>query len=219
MSNREFQFDELSHTYRVGGVIVPGVTRVIDHAGLTDYDNVRADILDRRSALGRVVHRCIHFWNQNDLDWATVDERAKGYVESAIMLADDLKLQPRQVECQCVAELNGMLYGMQVDWEGFVGPDEALIDYKITRQAQPHHAIQLAGYALGLPHEKLTSSWARFLARKRFIAKLHEQGKRARLIPYESKNDAKVYESALVTTHWKLLMGKKIEPIELEEAA
>jgi hypothetical protein len=215
----EFQFDEKSHTYRVKGVIVPGVTRVIDHAGLTDYDNVRADILERKSALGKVVHRCIHFWNQRDLDWSTVDERAKGYVESCIQLSDDLKLVPRKVECQCIAELNGMLYGMQVDWEGLVGPDEALIDYKITCQAQPHHAIQLAGYALGLPHEKLTSPAARFLARKRFTAKLHEGGKRARLIPYESKNDAKVFESALMISHWKLLMGKKIEPIELEEAA
>ena len=219
MSSPSFQFEERSHTYRVGGIIVPGVTRVLDHAGVTGYENVKADILERRSKLGKAVHRCIHFWNQGDLDWTTVDERAKGYVESAVMLSETLKLKPVLVEFQCVAEVNGMRFGMQIDWNGLVGPDDTIIDYKITRSAEPHHALQLAGYAMGLPHPTIISPYARFIARQRYTAKLNEFGKMPRLIHHEKKNDAKVFEAALVVSHWKLSVGKKIEPIEIEEAA
>lgn len=219
MPSPHFQFDDKSHVYRVAGVVVPGVTRILDHAGATSYENVRADILERRSKLGQAVHRCIHYWNQSDLDWTTVDERARGYVESAVLLADTLKLKPLLVEFQCVAELNGLQYGMQIDWNGFFGADDTILDYKITRNAEPHHALQLAGYALGLPHKTITSPIARFLSRRRVTAKLDERGKMPRLYFHEKKGDARVFECALVMSHWKSSVGKKIEPIEFEEAA
>jgi hypothetical protein len=212
-----FIFDSATHTYRQAGIVLPGVTRVIDHAGLTSFENVRDDILERRGRLGTIVHRSCHFFDQNDLDWQTVASEAKGYVESWAILCEDLHVKWRMIEHQCVAEIDGMKFGMQIDREGPIGGEESIVDIKISRQAEPWHGVQLAGYAIGLPHELLQTPMARFSRRRRYIAKLNEQGKKARLIPYESRRDFDVFRSALVISHAKLLWGKRISV--LEEAA
>jgi len=214
-----FQFDESLHVYKVDGMVVPGVTRVIDHAGLTSFENVREDILERRSKLGTIVHACTHFFDEGDLDWMTVAEEAKGYVDSWANLVTELGLKWQRIEFQCVGEIDGMKVGMRPDREGFIFGRLSIVDLKISRQAEPWHAIQTALYALGLPHPMLTTPMARFMARDRYIAKLDEHGKKAKLIPYRARNDADVGRSALAISHWKLSHGKKIEPLELEVAA
>lgn len=212
-----FRFDEKTHTYSRGGIIVPGCTRILDHAGLSNYDMVRADILERRCALGKAVHSACHFLDEKDLDWTTVIDAARGYVESWAILCEDIRFVPRMIEHQCVAEVDGMPYGMRIDREGLINDEEAVVEIKITRQVHSSHGIQLAGYALGLPHEKWTTPMARFLARKRFVAKLNEHGKKARLVPFERVTDAGVFAAGLVISHWKTFNGYKIS--ELEEAA
>jgi hypothetical protein len=212
-----FQFDEATHTYRQGGIVIPGVTRVIDHAGLTSFENVRDDILERRGRLGTIVHRSCHFLDQNDLDWRTVSDEARGYVESWGILCEDLHVKWRLIEYQCIAEIDGMKFGMQIDREGPIGGEDSIIDIKISRQAEPWHGVQLAGYAIGLPHGLISTALGRFFRRKRYIAKLNEQGKKARLIPYEARMDLDVFRAALLISHAKLRWGKKISV--LEEAA
>lgn len=215
----DFQFHEESHTYSRGGLTIPGCTRVIDHAGLSSLDDVRKDILERRSHLGRVVHKCAHFLDENDLDWKTVDDSAKGYLESWGLLVEDLHIKWRQIEFQCIAKVDGLEFGMQIDREGLIYGCESIVDMKISRTVEAWHGVQLAGYAMGLPHDLVQTATARFLRRKRYVAKLHEGGKKAKLIPFDSKSDYDVFKSALVVSHWKLLTGKKIKPLELEKAA
>src|SRR6202022_1347580 len=132
-----FQFDESAHVYRVDGMVIPGVTRVIDHAGLTSFENVRADILERRSKLGQIVHACTHFFDEGDLDWTTVAEEAKGYVDSWANLVTELSLKWQRIEYQCVAEVDGMKVGMRPDREGFVFGRLSVVDLKISRAAEP----------------------------------------------------------------------------------
>jgi CRISPR/Cas system-associated exonuclease Cas4 (RecB family) len=208
-----------THTYSRNGVEIPGCTRTIDHAGLSSLDDVRKDILERRSNLGKHVHRCCHFFDEGDLNWETVHETAKGYVDSWAALCSDLKIGWRQIEFQCIAKVDFLEFGMQIDREGLVYGEEAIVDIKISRSIEQWHGVQLAGYAMGLPHAALQTPSARFMRRKRYVAKLNENGKKARLIPFEQKNDYDVFKSALVISHWKLSTGKKIKPLELEEAA
>jgi hypothetical protein len=215
---QNFTFDAASHTYRQAGIVLPGVTRVIDHAGLTNFENVRDDILERRGRLGTIVHRSCHYLDQLDLNWETVAEEAKGYVDSWANLCADLKMPKwRQIEFQCIGEIDGMKFGMQIDREGLIFGEESIIDIKISRAAERWHGVQLAGYVIGLPHQYLTTPLARFIGRRRYIAKLHEQGKKAKLIPYEDRRDFDVFRSGLVISHTKLLWGKRI--CQLEEAA
>jgi hypothetical protein len=216
----DFQFDESSHTYSRAGVVIPGVTRVIEGVGLTSFENVRQDVLERRGNLGKHVHRCCHFFDEGDLEWSSVSDEAKGYVESWGALCQDLGITRwRRIEFQCVAEIDGMPVGMRIDREGLITGEESIVEIKISRQAEPWHGIQLAFYSLGLPHEELSTPMAKFARRKRYVAKLHEHGKKARLIPYFDRRDADVARSALAVSHWKLAQGRKISSLELEQAA
>ncbi len=172
----DFSFDEDSHTYTVTTSAigrVPGCTRVLDHGGLVNFDFVNRDILERKSELGREVHKACHLHNQKKA--FTFDPAVRGYLESWIATARALRLVVRQSEHQSIALVHGMLYGMQIDVEGELPEGDAIIDYKIGDIA-PHHEIQVAGYAAGLYHPRLETPLGRFRTRKRIIVKLQEDG-------------------------------------------
>lgn len=149
----------------------------------------------------------------------SVAEEAKGYVDSWANLVSELNLKWDRIEFQCVSEIDGMKVGMCPDREGFVFGRLSIVDLKISRQAERWHGLQLAGYALGLPHKLFATSMGRFMARDRYIAKLDENGGKAKLIPYRMRGDADVFKSALALSHWKLSAGQKIQELELEVAA
>lgn len=215
----EFQFDPRRHEYRVGSVIIPGCTRAIGDSGLTNFENVKAEILDRRSKLGRHVHTCCHFFDEGDLDRKTIDESAKGYVDSWGLLCEDLKPKWRLIEHQFVANIDGMYCGMQIDREGLVRGEEAIVDIKISRSIENWHGVQLGLYAMGLPHESAQGTYARLRRRRLYIAKLHEAGKKARLIPFEDKTRYHdVGKAALLISSTKIFWGEKSLFYE-EEAA
>jgi len=202
----DFFFDENTHTYStpMHGVI-PGCTRVLDQGGLVSFDHVSRDILERKSELGREVHKACHLFNQGKS--LICDPTVDGYLKSWIKTAKTLKFIPRQSEFRQIATVNGMLFGMQIDVEGLVLNEDTIIDLKIG-QVCPHHGIQLAGYALGLYHPRLETPAGRFRTRKRIIAQLQEDGSLAKLHRFEAKSDFDVFVSALYTTYWKMQNAK-----------
>ena len=94
-----------------------------------------------------------------------------------------------------------MWFGMKLDCNALVDGADTIIELKIGA-IYPHHAIQTAGYAVGLPHGKYTSPMARFIARKRIGVELRANG-----IPYvhrfEQKSDFDVFASLLFVVSWK----------------
>lgn len=216
---QDFDFEESSHIYSRNGKIIPGCTRVLEHGGLSNYEMVHKAIMERKSALGRAVHDATLYYDLNDLNWATLDEQLKPYVDAWADFRAITGFVPRQREVQCIASVNGMEYGMQIDAEGLVKKYDALVEIKITTDIMPSHAIQLAGYALGLPMKRLDgdtpidNALTRFYLRKRYAVQLLPSGK-AKLHPFEDPQDAEVFLWQLGTCHWKLRKG-----IALKEAA
>src|SRR5258706_6245248 len=185
--------------------VIPGCTRVLDQGGLVSFDHVSRDILERKSELGREVHKACHLFNQGKS--LICDPTVDGYLKSWIKTAKTLKFIPRQSEFRQIATVNGMLFGMQIDVEGLVLNEDTIIDLKIG-QVCPHHGIQLAGYALGLYHPRLETPAGRFRTRKRIIAQLQEDGSLAKLHRFAAKSDFDVFVSALYTTYWKMQNAK-----------
>jgi len=202
----DFSFDENTHIYStpVHGVI-PGCTRVLDQGGLVSFDHVDRDILERKSELGREVHKACHLFNQNKP--FKCDPQIDGYILSWKRTTIALKFVPRLSEFRQIATVNGMFFGMQIDVEGLVLNEDTIIDLKIG-QVCPHHGIQLAGYALGLYHPRLETPAGRFRTRKRIVAQLQEDGSLAKLHRFEDKSDFDVFVSALYTTYWKMQNAK-----------
>lgn len=208
-----FQFDESTHVYSRAGKIIPGCTRILEHGGLTNYEFVNKSVMDRKSKLGRAVHEATLFYDQSDLNWGSLDDETKARVDGWVDFRQRTGFVPRLREFQCLATVNGLEYGMQIDAEGLIKRCDALVEIKITAEIMPSHAIQLAGYALGLPMDATESAIARFYQRKRYAVQLLPTGK-AKLHQFEDPHDAEVFMWQLGTTYWKLKHG-----IELKEAA
>ena len=77
-------FDPETHRYTVDGRIVRwSVTKVIDAVGLgVDYSRIPAATLCWARERGKHVELCCRFFDEGILDWTSVVEEAKPYVEA-----------------------------------------------------------------------------------------------------------------------------------------
>lgn len=223
----DFSFDPASHIYTRNGRQVPATTRILDHAGLVSYDLVRSEILERKSRIGTAVHAATHFYDTDDLDWSSImdDDEICNRVRAWISFRKDTGFVPRRIEEQFVATVHGMEYGLTVDREGILGRNECIVELKTSAAVQPFWAIQLAGYALGLPERppqptenhgpSLVSPSARALfARRRRVAVQLLPDARYKMWPFDDYFDAEVFMAALCITHWKLQHNAPIRRIE-----
>ena len=199
MNSTPFTFDSSAHTYHMNGVLVPGCTGVLATGGLVNFQYVTEEILERKSELGREVHRACHLHNLGTL--LTYDPKVKPYLHSWITFKEKTKYKPEQSEFQCIGWVNGLPFGMQIDNCGIVDNHEAIIELKIG-EVYPHHGIQLAGYAAGLPHDKLKTPLARFMARKRYVVQLRESGL-PKTHEFSAYSDFEVFASLLYVSGWK----------------
>lgn len=74
------EFDEPSHTYRVGGLVVPSVTQVL--RPLIDLSGIPPAVLEAKRDLGTRVHAACQFDAEGDLDEATVEDDVAPYLEA-----------------------------------------------------------------------------------------------------------------------------------------
>ncbi len=73
-------FDEASHTYRLAGSPVPGVTSIL--APLVNLAGIPRDVLDAKRQLGQDVHYACQLLDEDDLDEDSVEERIEPYVQA-----------------------------------------------------------------------------------------------------------------------------------------
>lgn len=211
----QFSFDPSSHVYRIQGRVVPSVTRVLDHSGCVDYSAIREDVLERASERGKRVHAATHFYDEGDLDWESVREEDKGYVDSWIGMREISGFVPTHCEFQQIACVDGHAYGMRVDAVGrFHGKGrETVIDRK-TGPVQHWVRWQTAGYAAGFcdPPDN-ASPLSRFLKRDRGAVQLFPDGRPGKLTMFEDRTDYYAFSAMLFVSHIKLAAGMAIKEI------
>lgn len=211
-------FDAEHHRYRLDGREIPSCTRCLDMSGVADYGMVKADVLERKSEIGRLTHTAAHYFDQGDLDWSSVPEIVKPRVDAWVKFTqtEAFKPFPDRIEYQTSANIFGMPYGLRIDRAGLLRGRPAIIEIKCTAQILPAHGIQLAAYALGIPHAQEIegiSHMARFLRWERVVIQLKEDGN-FRLVPFKNRQDADIFTSALAITTWRMNNGAKIREIE-----
>lgn len=217
----DLRFDEASHRYYSGLIEIPSCTRCLDHAGLVSYDGIRQDILEKKSRLGTAVHQATHFYDEGDLDWDSVGDDAKPYVEGWTEFRSITGFIPTRIEERCEANLNGMPYGMQFDCLGILGKQETIVEKKISSSPQWWWAVQLAGYAMGAP-DKLpgiaiaeSSAMLKFSRRRRIAVQLLPTGKfKFKKFDFNERQDADVFAATLLITHRKMREGAQFKTLE-----
>lgn len=75
-------FESGPHVYRLDGRETVSVTGVLKAMGLVKLGAVPAPILERARTRGQDVHQLLHYYNENDLDPDSVDERYRGYLDA-----------------------------------------------------------------------------------------------------------------------------------------
>ncbi len=141
MQNPKFTFDEVTHTYCLGGKKLPSVTQILDTVGL-----ISSFAKSETAALrGSLVHKACHYLAEGKLDWASVDARILGYVLAYQKFLDETRFEPEILECSQYHR--DYLYAGTPDAVGkHIKMGRYLYDIKTGSPAK-YHGLQTAAYA------------------------------------------------------------------------
>ena len=132
-------FDEKNHEYRYGGKKLPSVTTVIKEALNIQYP----DYAIYHATRGTFVHKAIELYLNGNLDFSSIDETIKPYLDSFIAFQEKAKIEPLLLE-ERFADKN-ITFAGTVDIVGKVKGKTYLFDIK-TGQKQDSYNAQMAGY-------------------------------------------------------------------------
>lgn len=135
-------FDAVTHVYRLGGVVVPGTTTIIDRAGLIDSEW----FTEAAREVGTMLHRACTAIDLDVFDAATCPAVILGRVRAYQRFLDEVRPRWGVVEQPRVCPRRR--FGGTVDRIGVVpGHGECIVDLKAGVPAD-WHRLQTAAYAV-----------------------------------------------------------------------
>ena len=134
-----FSFEKEGHVYTMDGARIPSVTEVLgENRMLPDY---RA--LDPYYAIrGTAVHEAVALELQGRLDWDSLDEHTRPYVERAARLIEMLQIEAMAVETQWASRAYRYAGTVDLFCRSNLGP--LLLDWK-AGGPEVAHKIQVGG--------------------------------------------------------------------------
>lgn len=147
----EIKFDEVAHTYSIGGKFLPSVTGILKKATLVDFSGIPEDVLEVAREFGSTIHKVCEMEDKGILDlsaFTNPSEPIIPYLEGWRKFLKDTKAE--------ILEIEKPVYSTR--W-GYAGtPDRviylptkkqlAIPDIKTSATLYPSMRIQLAGYKL-----------------------------------------------------------------------
>ncbi len=187
------ELNETQHIYRLDGVVVPNVTRIL--GDLYDWNLVPPEILEHKRQIGAAVHRAIELDLEDDLDPSSLDSQLEGYFEAWRRFRREKRFNCCLSECWVASKK--FRYAGTLDLAGSLDGSNVLIDTKSTGEAHPSSALQTAAYLYA-------ASEMGFISRaKRFALYLQSNGN-YRLEPHVDQNDFPVFLSCLSRHNWRV---------------
>ena len=184
-------FPEL-HDYKLNGVIISGVTTILQKAGLISFDFVSPEHLAELADLGHKVHTTCELWDRDNLDMDSLHPILKGYLDSWIKFITISKYTFEAIETP--------IFSAKYRIAGTpdrITTGKILIDIKIgvPKKADP---IQTAGYALIYDEDKK----AKDRIKRRMSVYLDKKGGIPKTIEYKESTDKIVFLAALTITNF-----------------
>jgi len=139
-------FLEDSHTYLLNGNRVPGVTEIIHAAQMVDGSHWDEFACNR----GLAVHAAIHYIEEGDLDWSSVDPAIEPYLVAYQAFMADMVEKTFLSERRLVHK--SLRYGGTLDRLCWIRANHfrgafSIVDFK-TGAWNPSYEVQLAAYHL-----------------------------------------------------------------------
>lgn len=161
------------------------ITRVLREAGLVDESHFNDEVRQR----GTAVHAAIHYLNDGDLNWSTVDEAILPYVRGYEKFKQESGFVPVFNEQPFFSER--YMIACHIDQAGALRGKDSIVEIK-TGSMQPWTALQTAGQSLCLPGFR----------DRRFGLELPGDGT-YRLQHFTHQSDEYAFLSCLALAHWK----------------
>ncbi len=176
-------FDPGPHVYVLDGRPTVSVTGVLKAMGLVKLGGIPAPILERARTRGQDVHELLHYYNEQDLEPASVDDRYRGYLEAWIRFCEERSFKVLLCERR-IASRKHRVCGT-LDALGLLDGYGALIDFKTGSPDDVAADLQTAAY------EGLARTWALEGDDTQLAAVLAlEEFKRIRRLAVQLKKDA-----------------------------
>jgi hypothetical protein len=148
------------HDYFLDNVEIPGVSKILEAAGLSTFDDVKAistaiaERVERSSAFGKAVHSTIQFKCKGTLDESTVDDAIKPCVQGWDNFVEDYGYTCRMTEYRGYSAK--YRFAFTIDQLGDMAkgknPGPTLADIK-TGKPTAAHKYQMGGYKIGAGDE------------------------------------------------------------------
>ena len=164
-------FDASRHEYFLDGVQVPSVTGVLRDSGLIDLSQIPSFVLERARVRGSAVHQLVHYLNEDDLAWDSVDPMFRGYLDAWVAYREQTALRVLLCERR-VASRRHRVAGT-LDLLAIIADEGWLIDYKTGDPEDVAADFQTSAY-LGMAFE-----WAEQDARLAEALRLFSRWRRA----------------------------------------
>jgi hypothetical protein len=189
----ELEFDPGAHCYRIGGKVLPAVTRVI--APLIDYSMVNEELLALASERGSAVHKATELHDLDDLDECSLDDRLEPYLAAWKRFRAETGFVPEAIEQRLHHPLHG--YAGTIDRVGTLHGRRILLDIKTVSRLSRATGVQLAAY-----QHLWDVRYPQRLICGRYAVQLRPDGT-YRLEPYRAPDDYTTFLALLSVARWK----------------
>lgn len=185
-----------THTYSVDGVEFPGVTKILQGAGLIDLSPIRLDVLEATRRFGTACHRCCELHDLNDLNENSLDKHLRPYLNAWIQFKKDYQFKIEAIEE--IVYSKRYRYAGRLDRRGIIEGKRLILDIKTSSDFGATVPIQLSAYLEAFNEGKKQEE----KAKRRLAVLLNGDGK-YKVEEYKNKSDFNVFISALTIVNWK----------------
>lgn len=202
LSAADVTFEAVAHEYRLpDGTVIPSVTQIlkavgvaVDFEGLASLGRRVADAIDLKREIGSALHADAHAYDDNDLDWSTVDPRVEPYLRAWATFRENIGLIPTTRERLVFHpsyRFAGTLDGIFLTQSG----ERVLVDIKCGDPEDSGCAFQTAAYQCAFQAEHvdvvIDERWGVQLTPDRQIP--------YRISPYTDWRDISKFQAFLTT--------------------
>lgn len=194
-----------THEYAVDGIKVPGVTKILESAGLIDFSMVPEDLMQRAKLYGEALHRTLEFEDKGILK--TYDAALTNDLEAWRKFKADYHVEflPDGIERKVMSKRWGVCGTL--DRIGYIkkGLQKlSIVDIKSSTSFHPAIRLQTAGYKLCYEEEH----GGKVRVQDRYGVRLNGDGTYT-IEKYAEQNDEYAFIAAVQLYKWKQLHMKR----------
>lgn len=195
-------FDEGPHVYKWNGIVVPGVTTVLNPA-YEWLQTVNPYVLERKAMIGRETHIACKYLADDELDWDSLDQAVRPYVESYAEWLAMAGVKLLLTEFQVYNPLHSYAGTEDVCFD--LGGDVWDVDLKTTSAISEAVGLQVAAYSDARQRMPRCGFKGRV---RRGALQLLPTGKAAKLTEFKDASDLNHFLSFLNLHRWRTKHGR-----------